>query len=229
MSMMDFVEEQGVSIIANGTFNPAIFHPAWFRRHGLLSEEEEETAKIDMVHPEISQFQVPGLQFDIQTERILLQAAAEPLVRAADIFSSLFADLLPHTPIKSVGINYWSHFRLSSWSQRQNFGRALAPIEPWGEFGQLMDSKDKNMAGGFSTLSFKAAYPANGDLGSVNVSMQPSVKIENDSGVFMNVNHHFSDSGKSVHYPNMISEKFDDVIKYSRRIISHMISVGRES
>lgn len=229
MSAMDFVEEQGVSIVANGTFNPAIFHPAWFTKHDLLTPEEEESAKVSIVHPEVSQFQVPGLKFDIQTERALIQAAAEPLVRAADIFSRLFGDLLPHTPIDSIGMNYWAHFRLNSWAQRQKFGRRLAPLDDWGEFAKLMDSKDRALAGGFSTLAFRAKTNENGDLGSINVTIQPSSRVENDVGVFMNVNHHYADEVRPFNFAQLVGENFDNVVHRSREIISHMVSVGRNS
>lgn len=229
MPATDFVEEQGASIVANGSFNPAIFHPAWFAKHGLLTPEEEEAAKIGITHAEVSNFQVPGLRFDIQTERALIQSATEPLIRAADIFSRMFGELLPHTPIEAVGINYWTHFSLNSWKQRQAFGRLLAPLDAWGAFGDLMESKDKELAGGFSTLAFKAYLPENGSLGALNVTIQPSTRVGTDSGVFMNVNHHFADDKEEFNFPDLIGKQFDNCVRRSRDIIFHMIEKGRTS
>ncbi|MFN2100349.1 hypothetical protein ACEWMW_09670 [Altererythrobacter sp. MF3-039] len=226
---MDFVEEQGVNIIANGTFNPAIFHPAWLSKHGLITSEEEDSARLSIAHAEVSQFQIPGMKFDIQTERCLIQAAAEPLVRSIDLFARIFGELLPHTPIEAVGVNYWAHFRLNSWKQRQEFGRRLAPIEEWGDYGKLMDHKGKDDAGGFSTLAFRAKFPEYGSLGAINVTVQPSTRVENDVGVFMNINHHIADENQTFNFSAIVTERFDQIIYQSREIISHMISVGRSS
>ena len=87
---MDYVEEQGVSVIANGSFNPAIFHPSWLCRHGLITGDEEDSATLEISHPEISQFSIPGMKFDIQAERAAVHGHAEPLIRTAEMFAEIF-------------------------------------------------------------------------------------------------------------------------------------------
>jgi hypothetical protein len=224
---MDFVEEQGVSIVANGTFNPAIFHPSWLAKNGLITEDEEAASTVEIVHAEIAQFQVPGMRYDVQTERCSIHAVAEPFIKAADDFSTIFGEKLPHSPITSCGINYWAHFSLNSWKQRQAFGRLLAPIEPWGPFGQLLDGNDKETAGGFSTLAMRANHLKYGKGGSINVSMQPSGKVAADCGVFLHINHHFSKDDEETNFASMIVENFDSCVKMSREILSYMINKGR--
>tara|TARA_B100000678_G_C18200913_1_gene499413 strand:- start:925 stop:1614 length:690 start_codon:yes stop_codon:yes gene_type:complete len=229
MDSLQFIEEQGVSIVANGTFNPAIFHPSWLLHHGLITEDENESARVEITHPEVSQFQVPGLRFDVQTERVMIQAAAEPFIRAADLYSEIFGRLLPHSPVESIGMNFWAHFKTRDWAQRQRFGRTLAPMEPWGDFAQLMERPDKESAGGFSTLAFKARYEDYGDLGSLNVVIQPSVRVDGGGGVFMNVNHHMGDSNEALPFSQLVPEKFDLIVRRSREIINHMIELARKS
>lgn len=225
---MDYVEEQGISIVANGAFNPAIFNPSWLCRHELISAGEEEASTIEIIHPEISQFTVPGIKFDIQTERAALNGLAEPFIRAVEMFSQIFERLLPHTPIDNVGVNYWVHFTAKDWAQRQRFARLFVPIEPWGEFGQLLESDDKNLAGGFSTLSMRAAFPDYGENGSINVHLQPSAKIGGDNGVFAAVNHHFSNfDGENA--GGAVLRSYDSCMKYSRTLIKYLIEKARSS
>lgn len=225
---MDFIEEQGVFIIANGSFNPAIFHPSWLLLEGVIRREEEEAASIELVHPEISRFNLPGIKFDVQTERFGLYASAEPFVRIADIFQVLFGEKLKHTPISSVGLNFWAHVRLTDWGQRQRFGRALAPLDPWGDFGRLLENRDKALAGGFSTLTMRAALPDNGESGSMSVTVQPSVRVAGDVGVFFTVNTHFGeDSERSVGFATLLHQRFDEVLLKSREIVTYMTTFAR--
>ncbi len=136
---MDFVEEQAVSIVANGNFNPTIFQPAWFARQGIITDEEAESAEVEIIHDEICKFKFSSIQFDVQTNRFVMNAMAEPFVKVVDIFSLLFGRLLTHTPIRSIGVNYAAHFQLMDWKQRNRLGRTLAPTEPWGPLCEGQD------------------------------------------------------------------------------------------
>ena len=54
MSGLGQSERQGMSIVALGSFNPAIFHPIWFARQGLIRDAEAEAAEIQVVSPEVT-------------------------------------------------------------------------------------------------------------------------------------------------------------------------------
>src|SRR5206468_3509591 len=85
---------------------------------------------------------------------------------------------------------YSAHVRLNDWKQRNRFGRKLAPIEPWGDYGKLLETADQMKIGGLSSLSMRAIRPEYGEEGGLNVTVQPSVRIDGNAGVFFNVNHH---------------------------------------
>lgn len=227
----EFVESQALSLVANGNFNPAIFHPLWLAKNGLITVDEETSATIDITHPELSQFSLPGIKFDVQTERFVLHMSLEPFVRSADLFGRLFAELLPHTPISTCGINFSCHVRLKSWEQRQRFGRILAPVEPWGEFGATFDSDDAEKAGGLTTLSMKGPSPSFGPNCSIGATIQPSATVSDNAGIFVNINHHYKIDDKTTgqEWAPHILEVFDDAILGSRKIIDHLCSTGRES
>ena len=44
----------GVSIVALGSFNPAIFQPLWFSCNDLIGPEEAKGADIKVVHKEVT-------------------------------------------------------------------------------------------------------------------------------------------------------------------------------
>jgi hypothetical protein len=227
---MEFVEEQGLSIIANGNFNPTIFQPAWLRAQGVITPEEEEAAKIEIIHPEITRFQVPGLSFDVQTERTVITALAEPFIRAADIFYATFHEKLGHTPITTVGLNYFAHVRLNDWKQRNRFGRKLAPVEPWKDYGKLLETSDQAKVGGLSSLSMRAIKSEYGAEGGINVTVQPSVRIDANAGVFFNVNHHLGKgAGDNEPLTGLLYRWFDDLLLEAREIVETMTSVARSA
>ncbi len=225
---MEFVEEQGLAIVANGSFNPAIFHPAWLAKEGIITADEDAAAEIEIVHSEIARFNFSGVSIDVQSERFVIKMDVEPFVRAADLFYLIFGEKLPHAPVRSVGINFIAHASLGSFDQRQRFGRRLAPIEAWGPFGERMERKERSKTGGFSTLVMRASYEEFGESGAVNVTIQPSTRVANDAGVFISVNNHFSeDVGTENGMATVIVDRFDEAVQNSREIISHLISEGR--
>jgi hypothetical protein len=49
-------EIEGVGIVLVGSFNPRIFQPAWFAAENLIREEEEQAAKIELIHRQVAIF-----------------------------------------------------------------------------------------------------------------------------------------------------------------------------
>jgi hypothetical protein len=225
---MEFVVEQGASVVANGSFNPAIFHPWWLVAQGVIKEDEATSASVEITHPEVARFSIPGVHFDIQTEQMTIRVEAEPFIRAADLFYVIFGEKLDKTPITAAGVNYWAHVQLNDYEQRQRFGRKLAPIEPWGEFGRAMEVKGPKGTGGFSTLIMRSVWTDYGDEGAVNVAVQPSARVPNEAGAFIHVNNHFSaDAAKESGFPVLVAERFDECLRTARGIIEHLTAVGR--
>jgi len=54
-----------VSIVAIGSFNPAIFQPLWFSTNGLIRPEEAASATINLITNDVTAFRTePGLFTD---------------------------------------------------------------------------------------------------------------------------------------------------------------------
>ena len=58
-------EVSGTSIALVGSFNPAIFTPAWFELHGLLPQGTAEIAKLEVAHAQATAFSSDWLHLNV--------------------------------------------------------------------------------------------------------------------------------------------------------------------
>lgn len=124
----------GVSIVLLGSFNPGIFHPAWFQKEELLPEIEAEAAKIEVISNDIAIFTVAWLRIEAIGDRFVAKTMDEskfgPL---RDLVVGMFR-LLEQTPITTIGMNREISFELSSDEQWHAVGHALAPKPIWEKY-----------------------------------------------------------------------------------------------
>src|SRR5882724_4226406 len=93
-------EISAVSIVMRGSFNPGIFQPFWLAKQGLISEEAAGAATIEVIHPEVSSFEIsPDFRLSVQHDVFQIGRTIAPLVPICDLTSRIFGDILPHTPI----------------------------------------------------------------------------------------------------------------------------------
>lgn len=186
----------GSSIVLVGDFNPAIFSPAWLARFGVISDDEAQAAEEPVTHPQIAQISIQHLSIGVETNKFAVSITSDPIVKVLDIAVQIFRDLLPHTPIRAFGINYSEHWRVESFEKRLALGRALAPLEPWGEWGQTFDAPTPELTGGMLELIMKKPFSPVGEgkdkmEGYQRVEIGPSKELaDRQRGVFMQVNHH---------------------------------------
>ncbi len=137
------LESPSCTLVLIGAFNPAIFSPAWLAKVDIISDEDLEKSTTQVIHPEITQFNARRFRIDVQPDRFQITSTMAPFVSIADDVRRLFGELLPHTPVGAVGINFHVFFRFPTPEQRMAFGRALAPTEPWGAFGKRLAESPK--------------------------------------------------------------------------------------
>ena len=105
-------EIEGMSAVLVGSFNPAIFHPQWLARHGLVSEAEAEAANIEIVRPELSVFTVGLLRMVVEQVRLRVETTtAEASGPVRDLIIGAM-HLLEQTPVSQMGINRAMHFKM---------------------------------------------------------------------------------------------------------------------
>lgn len=211
-----------------GKFNPPIFSPAWFAKVGIISEEELEGVKDPLLHTEVAQFSVDRFNLQVMSNRFAISSPQEPFVRMLDDVLTIFTNHLPHTPLAMLGINYEVHFNLDSFEQRLALGRALAPIDPWGDFGKRLESDEEETTGGMAVLVMQE-NPADRQPGQGwrRVQIEPLNTIGR-TGVRIQVNDHFQlsnpkDENGVAQIIDILRTNFDASVHESKTIVSQLM------
>jgi hypothetical protein len=171
---------RGLSLILIGDFNPTIFHPGWFSAEGMLTVEEASEATIQIVHPDVTVFELPWMAITVEREKFQAVRAAQPYFeRVVGIVCQTF-DLLRHTPLRMIGINSEAHLRASSVEKLHDLGHKLAPKAFW---------KELYSSPGMQSLTIRQDREEEGAGGYSQVTVEPSVKVR--PGVYVRLNDHY--------------------------------------
>lgn len=118
------------SIVFLGNLNPAIFHPEWLLRHGLIGAEAGASAEVVVISPQVSEFTVG--QTALHCDENMLQISTNQ-----DTYSEQVLDLaigvlttLPHTPLRAGGINHEARYNLDSFEYWHAIGHSIVPKDP---------------------------------------------------------------------------------------------------
>lgn len=225
-------EISGVAIVMVGSFNPAIFTPAWFALHGLLPEKVTDNAELQVAHNQVTLFSADWLTLQVTTERFSADTVQAPYVRLRDLVTRIFKEYLPHTPATQLGVNRQVHFKVKSVAERNRVGRALAPVKPWGQWGERIEQGSEH--GGLRSLTMLQIAPeGRAATDQINVTVEPSARVgEGRLGIYVNVNDHFAidtaEPGSAERLMELFSGEFDASLKRSEAIIDQIMSLARK-
>jgi hypothetical protein len=174
-------EIRALSVVAVGEFNPTIFQPKWFSLEGLLTRDEGENANVQIIHPDVTAFELPWLGINVTRDRFQASSLAQPYFeRVVALLSGTFG-LLKHTPMRLLGINHEAHFRASTVDKWHALGHKLAPKDFWRQWFS---------APGMQSLSIKQVPREDKEPGYVQITVEPSLRL-GPVGVYVRVNDHF--------------------------------------
>ena len=223
-------EISGVSIVLLGDFNPAIFTPPWFALHKLLPESVADNATLQVAHQQVTAFDADWLHLRVTSERFSAETSLAPHIRLCDLVLRVFKEYLHHTPLRGFGINRTAHFQVKSISERDQIGRKLAPVEPWGDWGEQIGLGDEQ--NGMRSLTMTRVAPQGRPKGdSINITVEPSTRIvDGKFGVYVGINDHYSKEnaspGTTPYLMDLLEENFETSIKRSDGIIDHIMSLS---
>ncbi len=207
-------EISAVSVVLLGSFNPAIFTPAWFGLQGLLPRAAVESAELGVAHASVTEFAAEWLKLGVRPDRFAAETSQAPLIRVSDLVVRTFRELLPHTPIEALGINREVHFRVLSVAERDRIGRKLAPTEPWGDWGRLIEPDGAH--GGMTSLTMRQQrVEGRPPEDTINVTVEPSVRL-GSTGVFVRVNDHYTAHGNGHEGGSVLIERLEGEFEESR-------------
>jgi len=174
------VSTEGCQIVVLGNLNPSIFSAGWLLANDLISEEEADSVQPQAGFPQLSIFEAGWLRCEVTTQRLMVGTGEalqyEPL---RDVATGIL-DILRHTPIHALGINYTYHVAMPNRASWHKIGDVFAPKEPWESNLTLPGMKDVTIIG------------VRPDLygGNVNVTLQPSASVK--WGFFLAHNDHYN-------------------------------------
>lgn len=226
-------EISGAGIVLRGTFNPAIFTPAWFVLHELLPEAAAAHADLELAHPQLAKFSTEWLQLEATPDRFQAVTQEGPYIRVRDLVVRVFSEYLPHTPVNVVGINRDVHFRAPSAAARDRVGERLAPSEPWGTFGESFSRGTAH--GGMVSLTMRQNNPdGRPPGGQINVRVEPSVRVgDGRTGIYVGVNDHYQADGTTpesrAELIEFLADDFESSIQGADGIIDRVMALASAS
>ncbi len=210
-------EVTGLNVVLLGDFNPKIFQPAWFAAEGLLQKQETDRAKIEVLHHEISIFELDWLRLQVTRERFAIETTQEPYYEPLRDLALGTFDLLRHTPIGKLGINVNLHFRMKSEEEWHDFGDQVAPKEIW---NNILEKP------GLFSLIMEGNHSRDGIKGCMRVKIEPSKKIH--PGIYFNINDHYEvDNIESVigsdEIIEILKKTWSGSLKRSKEIVDNLM------
>lgn len=203
-------EVNTLSVVFVGSFNPAIFHPEWFAKNGIISAVDLEGQDVEVVHNELSKFSIQWASFEVTHDRFIAHtsdmAQSGPL---RDLLASTF-NILKHTPLKQMGFNRKMLFQVPDEEVWHQVGDALAPKDIWHQFIP--------QRAGLLKLVIKSPRPDDYH-GSINIEVSPVRSDQIGFGVQINVNNHFDiDDISTSEALNILSSRWDDMSDWALKV-----------
>lgn len=100
------------TIVLVGSFNPKIFHPAWFAAEGLIGKKEAEEADIQIIHQDMAIFQLNWLKVEVTRVRMIIETVQDGFLEPLRDLVMGMLQILSHTPITALGMNQTMHYEL---------------------------------------------------------------------------------------------------------------------
>jgi len=215
-----------VGIVLLGSFNPAIIEPDWLVVNEVIGKEAASSRDINIISPQLTQFRVSNFNFNVIPERFQITSGSLPPIEMQDTACKIFGELLPHTPVNQVGINLSVHFSVGSEEKRNAIGRVLTPIDPWGAWAAEWKDRQPPDRGGMSSVSVVEYVPGGPPKRRITATVQPSVLIEGNAGVFVAVNDHREVSkGTGADVAALMAETFEPSVRRSEWIIDQVMKL----
>ncbi len=124
-------QQQAISIVVLGDFNPSIFQPLWFSANGLMPAEETESADIAVIHKRVASFSMGKMQIQVDEERLGMTTVESPQGPVLRDLAIGTLSILEHSPLKAIGINLDTVFAIESDEAWHEIGHRLVPKSPW--------------------------------------------------------------------------------------------------
>ncbi len=205
------------TVVFVGSFNPAIFHPAWFELYGLISPEDAAAAEVEVVHNELVALDLDWVKVRSDLNRCVFEATdtLEAPEALRDLALGTFR-VLESTPITKLGINDTCDFEIGSHDRWDGIGRQLAPDENW---------TDVLRNPGMRSLTMEGRRPDDRN-GYIRVTVEPSVF--NADSIYVQINDHYEIESPADHVTGseeileILESEWDASLARNIEILNHV-------
>lgn len=159
------------TIVLRGRFNPQIFQPAWLAAQKLIRDAEAEAAEIAIIHPEVVAYALDWARVEVERETLVV--GTTPKTEAPEQIRDLvlgMIDVLSHTPIAGVGIQFGAHYPMADEPARDALLDRVVPRSSW-------DRMLQSPALGSMTMQGERMNSDIGSAGRALVTVEPSRKL----------------------------------------------------
>lgn len=176
------IELEGVDIAFIGSFAPAGIQPEWFKRRGLL-DDDDESWTVEIIHPDITKLVIGGFSVQVVSQRANFSCGDASEYESLLDFAIKTVEQLPGGDLQAVGINFLSHSKFPTGRSYDDIVGTLCP--PDRRPKALQDA-------GVAKISFTQPR----DEGATNVQIEPSTRVKD--AIYVAVNEHFPLNGEDV-------------------------------
>lgn len=204
-----YLQIEARSLVLIGNFNPLIFQPSWLSLKNLIQEEEAESANIEVIHPEITKFDIGDwLKVEVTVNRCSFSTAKEPYFDPMkDLVLSIF-QILRETPMSAFGINNTFNLTLQNIDNYFKFGKALTPLDIWDE-----NVKEPRL------LRLDITEDQRTDSLKRNITIRPS---NQKLGVSVNINNDY-EIKNAASIVDVLNKNWDKESSNSRQIVDNLL------
>ncbi len=207
------------TIVLVGSFNPRIFQPEWFVRHGLLQAKDIEGVNIEIISNDYAIFELPWLKVEVLGDRFMARTEDESKFSPLkDLVVGTFK-ILEHTPISAIGLNREISFDFLTSENWHRVGHSLAPKLIWEEY---VDTPGMMML-------LMQSKRTDDKKGSINIKIRPAAKIP--FGVTGDVNDHVDlpEHSDALDACKIIDASWDQSLEKAEKLITGVLTKASQS
>ncbi len=205
------IDIHNLALVVIGSFNPAIIHPMWLVNKGLIRESDSNPEKIQIVHRDISKFELNFATIQVTHDRFEIFASNEAdFMPMRDLALSIFS-ILRETPINSIGFNHLFHKSTSNSKEYEKFGNWLSPLNNW-----------KDVMRNPKLLEIKIVEPSNLDGPRLTSTIMPSDLIRHNAFRYQ-LNYHINVDKTQYAAHDIIPKEWEASFEKAKEIFNHLI------
>ena len=212
------IEKKERAIVVIGKFNPAIFHPSWFKANELMRESEIDNSELKVVTNDLTIFKCGWLTVNVEQQRLQYVTTFESAFKSLmDISASTFK-ILHHTPVQIFGINHTRFYSFSTQEERDAFGFRLVPKTNWDSFSSYVGFNNLEVY-----LNRKDSVP-----GRFGVTISPELGSHTLIRVTFNDHHQFDQTKlNAIRLSELIVEEWERSEGYADEVFNGLEALGK--